>query len=43
VHDERFGEPVELAAYYITSEALANTAKHAQAPHIVIAGKRAGR
>jgi signal transduction histidine kinase/ketosteroid isomerase-like protein len=28
---ERFEEPVEVAAYYVTSEALANTAKHAQA------------
>jgi signal transduction histidine kinase len=28
---ERFGEPVEVAAYYVASEALTNTAKHAQA------------
>jgi signal transduction histidine kinase len=28
---ERFEEPVEVAAYYVTSEALTNTAKHAQA------------
>jgi signal transduction histidine kinase len=29
--DERFEEPVEVAAYYVASEALANTAKHARA------------
>jgi signal transduction histidine kinase len=28
---ERFDEPVEVAAYYVASEALANTAKHARA------------
>ena len=28
---ERLPEPVEVAAYYVVSEALANTAKHAQA------------
>jgi signal transduction histidine kinase len=28
---ERFEEPVEVAAYYVASEALTNTAKHAQA------------
>jgi len=27
----RFPEPIEVAAYYVTSEALANAAKHAQA------------
>jgi signal transduction histidine kinase len=27
----RLPEPVEVAAYYVVSEALANTAKHAQA------------
>jgi signal transduction histidine kinase len=29
--DRRLGEPVEVAAYYVVSEALANAAKHAQA------------
>jgi len=29
--NERFEEPVEVAAYYVASEALANTAKHAHA------------
>jgi signal transduction histidine kinase len=28
---ERFEEPVEVAAYYVVSEALTNTAKHARA------------
>jgi signal transduction histidine kinase len=28
---ERFEEPIEVAAYYVASEALANTAKHARA------------
>jgi signal transduction histidine kinase len=28
---ERFDEPVEVAAYYVVSEALTNTAKHAHA------------
>ena len=31
---ERLAEPVEVAAYYTVSEALANTAKHAGATHV---------
>jgi signal transduction histidine kinase len=29
--DERLPEPVEVAAYYVVSEALTNAAKHAEA------------
>jgi signal transduction histidine kinase len=34
LEDERFEEPVEVAAYYVASEALANTAKHADASRV---------
>jgi signal transduction histidine kinase len=32
--DSRLAEPIEVAAYYVASEALANAAKHAQASAI---------
>lgn len=36
---ERFDEPVEVAAYYVASEALANTAKHAHASRSEMAAR----
>ncbi|GAA4473699.1 DUF4118 domain-containing protein [Phytohabitans houttuyneae] len=32
----RFPEPVEVAAYYVVSEAVTNTAKHAAATHVAV-------
>ena len=32
----RLPEPIEVAVYYVVSEALANAAKHAQASHIAV-------
>jgi signal transduction histidine kinase len=34
--DGRFPEPVEVAAYYVVSEALTNAAKHAQATRVTV-------
>ena len=34
--DTRLPEPIEIAAYFVASEALANATKHAQASHIEI-------
>jgi PAS domain S-box-containing protein len=34
--DTRFPAPVEAAAYYVASEALANAAKHAHASHVEV-------
>jgi signal transduction histidine kinase len=38
--DVRMAEPVEVAAYFVTSEALANAAKHSQASRIDVALER---
>jgi len=34
--DERIAEPIEIAAYFVASEALANAAKHSQASRIEV-------
>jgi signal transduction histidine kinase len=39
---ERLPEPVELAAYFLVSEALTNVAKHAHATHAKIRARRHG-
>ena len=39
----RFEEPVEVAAYYVVSEALTNTAKHAQASRAEVRARSATR
>jgi len=44
VVDHRLPEPIEVAAYYVVSEALANATKHANASRVVIeATTREGR
>jgi len=37
---ERFDEPVEVAAYYVASEALANTAKHGHASRAEVSARQ---
>ena len=37
---ERFEEPVEVAAYYVASEALTNTAKHANASRVEVTARQ---
>jgi signal transduction histidine kinase len=37
---ERFEEPIEVTAYYVTSEALTNSAKHARASRAKITARR---
>jgi signal transduction histidine kinase len=40
VHDERLPPPVEIAAYYVVSEALTNVAKYAAATHAAVSVRR---
>jgi signal transduction histidine kinase len=40
--DERIAEPIELAAYYVASEVLANAAKHSQATRIDVSVEQQG-
>jgi signal transduction histidine kinase len=39
-HEERYPEAIELAAYFVACEALANVAKYAQAKHVDVEIKR---
>jgi signal transduction histidine kinase len=39
-HNERLPAPVESAAYFVVSEALANVAKYAQATHASVTVER---
>ncbi|AMU57704.1 sensor histidine kinase [Mycobacteroides abscessus] len=34
--DQKYGESIEIAAYYVVAEALANTAKHSQASEVFL-------
>jgi signal transduction histidine kinase len=38
--DERFGEEIEAAAYFVASEALANAVKHAEGSRVVLRASR---
>lgn len=40
--DRRFGESVEVAAYYVIAEALTNVAKHAQATEVAVRARLDG-
>ncbi len=40
--DERLPVPIELAAYFVASEGLANIGKYAEASHATIRVSRAG-
>jgi signal transduction histidine kinase len=40
--DARLAEPVEVAAYFVVTESLANAAKHARATRAAVAIRRAG-
>ena len=40
VTEERFGDTIETAAYFVASEALANAAKHAGASHVLLRAAR---
>ena len=40
--DDQLSEPIEVAAYYVASEALANAAKHAQATRVDVSLARRG-
>ena len=39
--DRRLPEAIEVAAYYVVAEALANAAKHAQASEVTVCARRA--
>ena len=40
--EDRLAEPVEVAAFYVVSESLANVAKHAQARAVAVRAQRRG-
>jgi signal transduction histidine kinase len=41
-HQDRLPEPIEVAAYYVASEALANVSKHAHASHVDLSLRTSG-